>query len=118
MKLKIKEKWVKALRSGKYKQGTKALYQNDSEDGKKGYCCLGVLTHLYAKEKGLSFKEIIKRSGNSMLPRSVQKWAGLEGLDSDNPKVDYKGESCDLAHLNDENRLKFPTIAKLIEKSL
>jgi len=34
----IKQKWVKALRSGRYKQAYGCLYNND-----KGYCCLGVL---------------------------------------------------------------------------
>lgn len=38
MKTDIKEKWVAALRSGKYLQGRLALR---SPEG--GYCCLGVL---------------------------------------------------------------------------
>lgn len=33
----IKRKWVKALRSGKYKQAQEYLFTG------KGYCCLGVL---------------------------------------------------------------------------
>lgn len=37
MDKKLKAKWVKALMSGKYKQGTRWLYNR----GK--YCCLGVL---------------------------------------------------------------------------
>jgi hypothetical protein len=37
---KIKQKWLKALRSGKYKQGQCALYEEGS------YCCLGVLLHI------------------------------------------------------------------------
>lgn len=37
MDSKIKEQWVAALRSGKYKQGTGYL----NRDGK--FCCLGVL---------------------------------------------------------------------------
>jgi hypothetical protein len=39
---KIKEKWVKALRSGKYIQGKKALYRPEEAT----FCCLGVLEHL------------------------------------------------------------------------
>lgn len=39
MDKKLKEKWVKALRSGKYPQGKNMLY--DGMTG--GYCCLGVL---------------------------------------------------------------------------
>lgn len=35
---KFKEKWVAALRSGKYKQGKDFLYNKDEDT----YCCLGV----------------------------------------------------------------------------
>ena len=38
---KIKKLWVKALRSGKYKQTTGVL--NKKVSGKNRYCCLGVL---------------------------------------------------------------------------
>lgn len=42
MKNNIMKKWVKALRSGKYKQGTGTLKQyNRNEEAK--HCCLGVL---------------------------------------------------------------------------
>ena len=37
MRKSIKTKWIKALRSGQYKQGQGALYRNGR------YCCLGVL---------------------------------------------------------------------------
>ena len=37
MDKKIKAKWVKALRSGKYKQGTGVLFNGEK------HCCLGVL---------------------------------------------------------------------------
>lgn len=37
MDAKLKRKWVAALRSGKYKQGTNALHED------RAYCCLGVL---------------------------------------------------------------------------
>lgn len=38
---KIKKKWLKALRSGDYKQGEGALYKPKE----KSFCCLGVLEH-------------------------------------------------------------------------
>lgn len=41
----LKTKWVKALRSGEYKQATGALYDPDQE----GYCCFGVLGKLIGK---------------------------------------------------------------------
>ena len=39
MNKQIKNRWVKALRSGKYRQAHGMLYSA----GSKGYCCLGVL---------------------------------------------------------------------------
>lgn len=44
MNAKLKARWVKALRSGKYKQCTGAL-----TDG-PGFCCLGVLHSLVYKK--------------------------------------------------------------------
>ena len=42
-----KEKWVTALRSGKYQQGQGVLRSKDDK-----FCCLGVLCDLFAKETG------------------------------------------------------------------
>ena len=42
MNKEIKDKWVTALRSGKYKQTTGAL-RRVTADGESGFCCLGVL---------------------------------------------------------------------------
>jgi hypothetical protein len=39
---KVKQKWVKALKSGKYKQGHGTLKEIDANRHAK-YCCLGVL---------------------------------------------------------------------------
>jgi hypothetical protein len=46
LKPEVREKWVAALRSGEYTQGTRAL----NRDGK--FCCLGILCDLYHKETG------------------------------------------------------------------
>ena len=75
MKKRIRELWIKALRSGKYKQTRHRL----KKAGK--YCCLGVLCDLAAKEG------IGKWKGNSFItadeiqegdcPIEVMEWAGL-----------------------------------------
>lgn len=39
-------KWVKALRSGKFKQAQSQLCTLDRNDKPDGYCCLGVLAHI------------------------------------------------------------------------
>lgn len=41
MNKELKEKWIKALRSGKFKQGRSFLNANDK------YCCLGVLCEIH-----------------------------------------------------------------------
>ena len=45
MKQEIKQQWITALRSGNYPQGRGYLRRID-DDGKEGYCCLGVLCEL------------------------------------------------------------------------
>lgn len=42
LKPEIKSKWITALRSGEYKQGTRALYNKSNNT----FCCLGVLCHV------------------------------------------------------------------------
>ena len=61
----IMKKWVKALRSGKYKQGRGTLCQVDKK-GNESFCCLGVLCDLYNKDrkakkkKGLNVERVPK----------------------------------------------------------
>lgn len=43
MKKAIKARWIKALRSGRYRQGEGGLR---IDDGKPEYCCLGVLAQI------------------------------------------------------------------------
>ena len=50
MKIELKEKWLAALRSGEYKQCTRALVGTANDGSGVGYCCLGVL----AKVAGLN----------------------------------------------------------------
>ena len=40
----VKQKWIDALRSGDYEQGSEKLR------GVNGYCCLGVLCDIYSRE--------------------------------------------------------------------
>lgn len=130
MNEKIKQRWVKALRSGKYKQGKGVLCDKD-----RNTCCLGVLTDLYIKSKNrtrkrkLKWKWLASEGGFAIhgeacvLPGKVQEWAGLS---SDNPAVDEVNLSMHndgrganpCFHLKKVTSKKFPAIAKLIEKHL
>ena len=128
----VMKKWVKALRSGKFKQGTGTLKQFNSK-GQAQHCCLGVLCELYndamrkSKKKTLREKFIDNNSdfshgycrfGNKVddLPNDVMKWAGIDNsmgaFTTDNPIYDQYN----LADLNDTGR-KFKTIANIIEKN-
>ena len=139
----VKEKWLHALRSGKYLQARKTLHLR-AEDGTDFYCCLGVLCDVYNKsvpaEKQLEWVEdnehalevpagakrlgirdlwLDKEKGriqSSVLPATVRKWAELG---EQNPTPELKtGHSCgSLAELNDSG-LDFKAIADLIEEGL
>jgi hypothetical protein len=125
----IKQKWVEALTSGEYKQGRNCL-----NDGFGGFCCLGVLSDLYAKEQ--NFKWGDDGRGNFCLdgeiyttPKTVQAWSGLK-VDvpylpfASRDNVPYgdsthimEGDSTSIAALNDEG-ISFPQIADLIKTFL
>lgn len=117
MNKKIKAAWLKALRSGKYKQGREALNKNGE------FCCLGILCEIAVKKKiTKSFDNAINRiisygqQGNdSYLPPSVVEWAGLEERD---PWVKYGDRELTLSELNDELQLSFKQIANVIERRL
>jgi len=86
----VKKKWVEALKSGKYKQGQRALHLKTSDGS--FFCCLGVLCDLYIKnvrtdvkweseehsEKQRVFGEVV------YLPKEVKEWADLHYM---NPVV-------------------------------
>lgn len=105
----VAKEWVKALRSGDYKQGIHSLHNLDDS-----FCCLGVLCDL-AVEAGVareskSGKEIGYEADGfyaSLLPPSVAKWAGLRTR---------QGNSFahSLVYLNDDGR-PFTEIADVIE---
>jgi len=113
MKYNIMKKWVKALRSGEYKQGKLALHRIESD----AYCCLGVLCELAVKEN------IVKKSSEcssstseydelaGSLPESVVDWAGMKSASGSR-----KNRRNSLMVLNDDSNFSFKRIADVIEK--
>ncbi len=80
MNKEIKKKWIAALKSGKFKQGSKKLrYGNQNGTF---HCCLGVLSELALKEGVCSNNKAFQV--NETLSEEVQKWAGLY---DDNPNL-------------------------------
>ncbi len=133
MNPKVKEMWVNALLSGDYEQGTGNLKSSN------GFCCLGVLCDLYAKEHNENWEPAPKFLGideenpkptdywnfdeeSEFLPIKVMQWAGLK---SNCPEIQF----CDLeddeelnytntvAELNDDG-MNFRQIARLIQEQL
>jgi hypothetical protein len=112
-------RWVAALRSGDYRQGTGRLRRGDLPDGVR-YCCLGVLCEL-ARTAGVveltstgAYRAPSGEDGvtpfKGVLPPSVRRWAGLTDAD---PRV----AGAALSTWNDHRGASFGRIADLLERS-
>lgn len=108
-----KARWVTALRSGEYQQTASSLHDST------GFCCLGVLCDLYAKEENVpwvrkyvhSYSGIETMHGNAEnLPEQVMEKVGLRSPD---PII----EQSSLSELNDGGA-SFEEISFLIERYL
>lgn len=104
MKPEIKAKWIEALRSGKYKQGTGVLRGKDLS-GKTRHCCLGVLCEILPPIPGVDVEDRLMNRG-------------LPGLEVQTFCQIKDGEFDKLAHMNDTKRLTFSQIADYIEEHL
>lgn len=123
--------WIDALRSGKYKQGMGVLC-GLTTDGKKEYCCLGVLADHFVSPNKVKFDSKAKDYGYdqefSYLPSNIKEALYLR---SNAGEIDIKllkeewrlniqpfmdGTKATLAMLNDEG-FTFTEIADLIEEN-
>jgi hypothetical protein len=94
-----KEKWLTALRSGEYKQGSRQLRNSDGR-----YCCIGV----YAVCNGIE----ISKDGMNMLEKgSAVHYLPLQ-------KQIGPGEVGNLWSMNDAGGKSFLEIADYIEQNL
>lgn len=105
------QKWVDALRSGKYEQGKHRLRTGDM------FCCLGVACDVFKKELKLRWlkrkyadndQAYVIGGRDADLPVSVQLLIGLKSTNGS-----FSGNT--LAGENDYSGLTFPQIADLIE---
>lgn len=106
MKPSVRNKYVKALRSKKYKQCYEALHKDGA------FCALGVLVDIYAKEHRRKWRKEIDGAYSIMgeaidLPPEVSEWSGCSD-DLVNAIMSY----------NDINRLSFDEIAALIRSNI
>lgn len=99
----VKDRWLTALRSGKYKQATGTLYKK----GTKGFCCLGVLQHCVLNGK---VEATIHDGSPKALPSQTfyKKFPELKWV-RDNQYA--------LVDMNDETRSRFSTIANFVDKN-
>ena len=93
----LKNKWIKALQSGKYEQTIGKLHRRRANLVKAhpvGYCCLGVLCEI---------ANIPIKSGQAMPRKKQLEKLGLQGY-----------EASKLAGMNDD-RMNFKLIAQYIK---
>jgi hypothetical protein len=118
----MKQKWIEALRSGKYQQIDGQLGSRD------GHCCLGVLCEVLDIEKDYNHAERYKykfgedRWDSAVIPEAVRQAWGLDKL-FDNPKPSVvekdKFDAVEMGmHMNDHQRKTFAEIADWIEANL
>jgi hypothetical protein len=104
-----KKRWLKALRSGDYKQGKYKLYNQDT----KAYCCLGVLCEVLELKA-----EDWKQPHLGRLPKEACELMGLDDLASfSSRKINKEIPTSyrNLIYLNDLG-ISFDHIADVIEK--
>jgi len=129
MNTEVKQKWIDALRSGKYDQGSEKLRSV------QGYCCLGVLCDLYSQEQDAEweFRGITETNlqpqdywyfedQSEFLPDSVKEWAGLPvgnpAVRVDVTEADDENDwfyTDEIANLNDSG-YTFNELSNLIEQ--
>lgn len=110
MPKKIKRKWLKALRSGTYRQGKDVLYNPDTVR----FCCLGVLQHCVS---GGSVEVSGIRSTYFKGRPSVRWYVdnGIEVTAINSYSVDE--DETELIKMNDGGK-RFSRIADWIEKNI
>ncbi len=101
-------KWVKALRSGKYRKAIGQLKKG------RGFCCLGVACDLYLKEKGKKWERNFlgkwTADGDaSQLTKKIKNWLGLATTYGG-----YKAGSSIVID-NDSNKKRLKEMATIIE---
>lgn len=111
MKKALKTKWLKALRSGKYKQTRKGVLCNISVKGKPlSYCCLGVLCEVAgipAVIKDFTSKCMEFDGDESYLTFKLNRQLGINLKDHDK-----------LVDMNDTSHYNFKQIADWVSKNI
>jgi hypothetical protein len=119
---KLKAAWVKALRSGNYKQGQNKLYANEPGANRASYCCLGVLCRVIERSEDPEHEKLQKlvdawRDQSTVHEVSEKLCAGF-GL-ARRLKADVaETVEARLIWINDANGASFRKIADWVEEHL
>lgn len=104
-----KDRWLKALRSGKYPQASGYLYNKNQ----RGYCCIGVYAAINGWKNPIGFGYEITKDGDA-----IQNNGQAEELQFYLFPIELtEHEVNTLMRLNDRG-VDFPSIADYIEKNL
>lgn len=98
----FKDRWVKALRSGDYKQGQCYLVSKDIE-GNKTYCCMGVICDLETNGRFTNSDKDSPLSRREYIPEVLRKNISLQEK---------------LSNFNDTGGKSFKWISNWIDKNL
>lgn len=116
----VKNKWLKALRSGKYEQGQGELYTAPTDKTQPQFCCLGVLEHCLTG--GVEFDcddiESLGYPSKAFMEDFNIQFVDDTGDMVGNPHFMYAGELIAASELNDDKELTFKQIANIIEKQV
>jgi hypothetical protein len=116
----VKRDWIKALRSGKYRQTRHILYDQYNN----GFCCLGVLCAINGVRPAEMTTSVLPQDvgfGKDITPTVRETPKYLRGLAAQEAlawSVLYKGKLTPLHQLNDYEHLTFHDIADIIEKNV
>jgi hypothetical protein len=103
----LRERWIKALRSGKYQQARRTLVQRDKTNGTASFCCLGVLCDVFSPDgwNGTKYRADGQISGRASYPPvAILREVGLDAV-----------TARQLARYNDNEEWSFDEIANFLE---
>lgn len=121
-KVELQDRWIAALRSGKYEQVPGRLTRLKRTG--RGYCCLGVACDIYDPDGWQTKGEVTYLGQKHYLPVKV---GNAYGMDTDNPSIEINSQEAaslglcpvgavTLSSLNDVHGWTFNKIADFIEK--
>lgn len=114
MKKQLRDEWVKALRSGEYKQGRRGRLREKDADGNVCHCCVGVLQELLGDpnkeidDNRWTYLDELKIT--ALLPSAASHFSNISDVQMRDAR--YK-----LAEMND-NGYSFTQIADWIEANI